>query len=93
MDAIKKIEAKLDFLLSLKELHTEEEAILELKLKLLSEFEETVDQFIRVDHWKDIHHLKWLCIKENLWKLWDAVSYVPRKIMEFMLYVHQFYWA
>lgn len=73
--------------MSAKDLQTKEEAHLQLKLKLLLKFEKAVEEFILVDHKKDALELKWFCNKENLWKLWDAVTYVPRKMVEFTGYV------
>ena len=52
LDAIQKVEAKLDFLLSSKDLDTKTAAHLELKLELLLRLDEAVDQFILVDHRK-----------------------------------------
>ena len=74
LDAIQKVEAKLDFLLSSKDLDTKTAAHLELKLELLLRLDEAVDQFILVDHRKNALQLKWLCNKEKLEKIWEGVK-------------------
>jgi len=84
--AIENVYARLDFLLS-EEAFAGNEAALKLQLELISNFQETVDEFVWTKSWQETLRLKAYYHKE---RLVNGVWYTLVKIMDIIVHVVSF---